>query len=109
MFDGRGKAFDVVELPPLPPNAPKDGYAVSLGVFGSTVGAKIDGKAVVGNLPMEITLGKAGLAVLSGGRLEVRDVKVQACAPVDPTAKSAGTSLTPTGFCPKPPPGKSKR
>jgi hypothetical protein len=107
-FDGRGKAFEIAEAVPLA-EAPKDGYAVSLGVVGSTVGAKIDGKAIVGNLRIEIPQGKAGLAVLSGGRVEVSDFKALRCSPNPVQTKSSPPpALTPTGFCAKPVPAKAK-
>jgi hypothetical protein len=77
-FNGKGKAFEVLpdaSLPEMPPS----GYAVSLGVAGSTVTARVDSKTITGTLGREVPEGKVGLAALAGGRIEVSDFKSRPC------------------------------
>jgi hypothetical protein len=87
-FGSKGKAAELA--PPLPlPDPPKDGYAVSLEVSGTNVVAKVDGATVTGVLGRDLPEGKAGVAVLAGGRLDVRDFKTRTCPPPVAPAKAA--------------------
>jgi hypothetical protein len=75
----RGKTVEIGP-PATLGDPPKKGYAVWLRVEGSKVTAKVGDKALAGTLAEDVGAGRAGLAVLADGRLEVRDFRVKLTA-----------------------------
>jgi hypothetical protein len=62
---------------------------VSLETSGTTVVAKIDGRTITGTLGRNLPEGKAGVAVLAGSRIDVRDFKTRPCPTPLPPASAA--------------------
>lgn len=88
-FNGRGKAYELADEAPLPSEVPAAGYDVSLRIVGTSVRAAVGNETIGATLNRDVAPGKAGLAVLAGGRIEVHDFKSVPCEPPSP-AKGAG-------------------